>query len=99
MGTMACLGHTRSQAGHIRLQVQGLSAGTQTVAGGIWVLTAGGAPVVIVRGDAGGLQAEARDGDGVRLSTHERDAREREGVDDQVHLGRGGRLQRRVQRL
>ena len=30
-------------------------------------VTAGGAPVVVVRGDAGGLQAEARDGDGVRL--------------------------------
>ena len=53
-------------------------------------------PVFVVRWDAGGLQAEARHWDAMRLSTHEGDAREREGVDDQVHLGRGGRLQRRV---
>ena len=97
MGTMACL-HTHGQ----RLctyddRMHGLTAGTHTVAA--WITCgcrSGGVPVLIVRGDAGRLQAEARHRDPMRLSAHEGDAREREGVDNQVHLGRGGRLQRGV---
>mmetsp|Transcript_25654 Transcript_25654/g.59857 ORF Transcript_25654/g.59857 Transcript_25654/m.59857 type:complete len:495 (-) Transcript_25654:144-1628(-) len=50
-------------------------------------------PVVVGRRDAARLQAEADGGHAVRLAAHERDAREREGVDDHVDWPRR-RLQR-----